>query len=195
MTVLKWCAVAAAALSMAACAQEQTATEPEAQGTTTLTATHETTAERDAEAVESELRTRYGNLGGEIRYFGATTDLDGDGKHEIIVHVVSPMLCGTGGCNTLVLTPTEAGYRLVTEISVSRPPIQVSSRSSNGWRNLIVRVAGGGVAAHSSELHFDGTSYPENPSVPPAEPATDTAGAEILIAEYSDFTQGTLVPR
>jgi hypothetical protein len=109
----------------------------------------------------------------------------------MIVYVVSPMLCGTGGCNTLVFAPRGSDDELVADVSVSRPPIQVSARTTNGWRNLIVHVSGGGIfPGYDAELRFDGTRYPSNPTVPPAERAPDTAGARIVIPPFKDLTEG-----
>jgi hypothetical protein len=82
------------------------------------------------------------------------------------------------------------GVLIPTGISVNRPPFRVSPRSTNGWRNLIVHVSGGGLQAHDAELAFDGTSYPSNPTVPPARPATDTDGADVLIPEFETLTDG-----
>jgi hypothetical protein len=142
-------------------------------------------------SVEDRLREMYSDFAPDVYVFKGEVDLTGDGDDEVVVHVVSPMLCGTGGCNTLVFKPAGSGYELVAEISVNRPPIRVSQRTSNGWRNLIVNVSGGGVHAHDAELEFDGTTYPSNPTVAPVEPAPDTDGAEVLIAEFETFTDGT----
>ncbi len=152
------------------------------------------TVESDSTGVEAELRALYDDVGGEVRYFESATDLNGDGRPEIVVHVVGPMVCGTGGCPTLVFTPGERGYRLLTAISITRPPVQVSARSENGWRNLLVCVSGGGLMEeHVAELPFDGTSYPENPTVPPAGRARDAVGAETLIPDFESFTDGRLL--
>jgi len=152
------------------------------------------TTELGSTGVETELRALYGDSGGEVRYFDGTADLNGDGRPEIVVHVAGPMVCGTGGCPTLVFTPGAGGYELVADISITRPPIQLSSRSANGWRNLLVRVGGGGLEGYVAELRFDGTAYPANPTVPPAERAPDTIGAETLIPDFESFTDGKLIP-
>jgi uncharacterized protein len=148
-------------------------------------------------SIEAVLRTKYVAEGMETRYLRGVVDLDGDGRDEILVHVVGPMACGTGGCPTLVFTPGQGdAYRLVTTLSVTRPPIRASSRRSNGWRNLIVHVAGGGAAAHDAELAFNGKSYPRNPSVAPATPVTTLDGATVVIADVDSFDKATpLAPR
>ncbi len=120
-----------------------------------------------------------------LRYALALHDLDGDGADEAIVHLASPYFCGTGGCNTLVLTPAGAMWRKVAEISVSRTPITVLDSSSNGWRDLTVAVAGGGGPSGNALLKFDGTAYPGNPTVAPAE-LTERTGSE-LIGREPDF--------
>ncbi|HEU0119584.1 MAG TPA: hypothetical protein VFQ91_03595 [Bryobacteraceae bacterium] len=119
----------------------------------------------------------------EVRYLSASADLNGDGKPETIVYLVSRMECGTGGCPALVFTPEGKGYRLVTETSVTQTPIRLSARSSHGWRNLIVGVRGGGARGSNAELEFNGKSYPTNPTV--AKRATDSAGSTLLIDNFT----------
>jgi len=135
-------------------------------------------------------------LGGDwdARYFDASVDLDGDGKQEIIAYAAGPMICGTGGCPVFVFTPRADGLRLVSSISVAQPPVRVSPRSSHGWRNLIVGVAGGGIPAGAAELEFDGSSYASNPTVAPAKPVTNLGDAAILIPEFGSDTDGKPVP-
>jgi len=166
-----------AAMTAAACSTQEQASPP------------------DTSWIPAELRALYGDVPGEVRYFEGSTDLNGDGNPEVIVHVVGPMLCGTGGCNTLVYTPGDSGYDLVANIGLTRPPIRVSSRSTGGWRSLLVRVSGGGISpGYDAELRFEGGTYPANPTVAPVVPAADTAGAETVIQEFDQFTDGTLVP-
>ena len=148
-------------------------------------------AAADADGIAALLGELYGDLSGETRYFEGAADLNGDGRAERIVHVAGPMVCGTGGCTTLVFTPADGGWRQLARISVNRPPIRVSARSANGWRNLIVHVAGGGLPdSYEAELRFDGERYPENPTVAPAQPAADVVGATVLIDEFESFTEG-----
>jgi membrane-bound inhibitor of C-type lysozyme len=134
--------------------------------------------------IAQALSHRYTAPGTTARYLDAEFDLNDDGRPEVIVHVVGPMECGTGGCPTLVFTPRGGGYRLVSAISVSRPPIRVSSAGANGWHNLVVHSGGGGASARDVELLFDGKRYPANPSVngPRVRPFVG-ADAGVLIAQ------------
>lgn len=114
-----------------------------------------------------------------MQYALAWHDLNGDGADEAIVHIVSSYFCGTGGCNTLVLTPAGPMWSKVAEISVSRTPVTVLDTSSNGWKDITVAVGGGGGAAGNALLKFDGTAYPANPTVAPAT-MTEEVGTELL---------------
>ncbi len=130
----------------------------------------------------------------EARHFDAQVDLNGDGTPEAISYVAGPMVCGTGGCPLLVFAAGPDGYRLVSRSSVVQPPVRLAPRSSNGWRNLVVGIGGGGLAAGNAELKFDGKTYPVNPTVPPAELVTGLAGSEVLIPEFGSYTEGKSVP-
>jgi predicted small lipoprotein YifL len=154
------------------------------------TATSETAGAEAAAPVGAMLREMYAEFGRDTRYFVAAADLDGDGDEEVIVHVAGPMVCGTGGCNTLVFTPRGSGYELVGDISVTRPPIRVSRASTNGWRNLIVHISGGGIQSIDGEVPFDGATYQSNPTAPMVAPAADLDTAEIVIPEFQTFSDG-----
>jgi len=121
------------------------------------------------------------------RYFDANVDLNDDGKQEIIVYIMGRRSCGSGGCNTLVLAREGSSYRVVTNITISRPPIRALSKLSHGWRSLTVWVQGGGILpGYEAELPFDGTSYPSNPSVLPARRLTQGVSGEIVLPESTN---------
>ncbi|MGD8317763.1 MAG: hypothetical protein PVH76_08440 [Myxococcales bacterium] len=65
-------------------------------------------------------------------YCGWTVLLNDDQKAEWIVHVTGPMICGTGGCDTLVFADTVGGPRLVARIPLTRPPVVVATTSTHG---------------------------------------------------------------
>ena len=131
---------------------------------------------------------------GEIRYFQGEMDLNEDGQQEIITHIVGPQVCGTGGCETLVFTQDSDTLRLVSEITVTHPPIIAAETKTNGWRDLIVAVGGGGApSAHSARMKFDGKTYPRNPTVEPAQQVESKAEGTVLIATYQSFEEGQLL--
>ena len=72
------------------------------------------------------------------RYVAAFRDLNGDGKPEAIVYLIGGEWCGTGGCTTLILEQGGASWRMVTSISITRPPLRVLDGISNGWRSIAV---------------------------------------------------------
>ena len=116
------------------------------------------------------------------RYFSAFVDLRDDQTREAIVYIMEREWCGSGGCTTLILAPEGSSYRIVTKISVSRPPIRILSTKSNGWHDLGVWVQGGGVQpGYEAKLRFDGKSYPRNPSVAPAQRLVETVGGEVVV--------------
>jgi len=140
--------------------------------------------------IEQVLSHRYGAPAASIRYLDASVDLNGDGRLEVIVHVVGPTACGTGGCPTLVFTPRGTGYRLVSAIALTRLPIRVAPASTMGWRNLVVHSSGGGAHAGDVQLGFDGKRYPANPSVmgPRVQPFAGTE-VQVVIAEIPSAAQ------
>lgn len=115
------------------------------------------------------------------RYRAATADLNRDGADEIILWAQEPVMCGSGGCALFVLTPQGRRYRVVTRMTVTRPPVRVLATSTRGWRDLGVRVSGGGIGQpYEARMRFDGRSYPRNPSVPPAVPIEGVRGRTVL---------------
>jgi hypothetical protein len=95
----------------------------------------------------------------------ALTDLNGDGRQDALVLLENPMyFCGTGGCTMLVFQGTPAGFQFVSSSSLIRGPVLASETSTHGWRDLIVEVAGGGIAPKQVAMKFTGSKYPLNPS-------------------------------
>jgi hypothetical protein len=141
-----------------------------------------------------ELGQVLGDVPGPIHYFAKQVDLNGDGRAEFVVHVAGPMVCGTGGCDTFVFAQEGSGLRLVSRTSVTRPPIVVATTTTQGWRDLVVRVSGGGIiAGYDARLRFDGRTYPANPTVPPAEPLKAPASGEVAIPAFQSFIEGRLL--
>jgi hypothetical protein len=118
----------------------------------------------------------------ETNFVAAFVDLNGDGTNEAVVYLSGTSWCGSGGCTTLILTQNERSWMVITKITITRLPIRVLSSTSNGWRNIAVRVQGGGIQlSHEAELLFNGSSYPTNPSAPPARRLNAQVPGQVLI--------------
>lgn len=122
------------------------------------------------------------------RYSDALSDLNRDNQPEALVYAMGTTagngeadLCGSGGCNLYVLSLAATGYRLVSSISLARPPVRVLRHSTNGWRDLGVWVAGGGInPGHEAQLRFDGHRYPANPTMAPASRTKGKMGQTVI---------------
>ena len=120
----------------------------------------------------------------QVRYYYNRVDLNGDGKPEVIAHLVGQSICGTGGCDTLIFQPTRNGYRLVSTIGLTNTPVIVSPRRTRGWNDLVVYVVGGGIQpGHYVTLRFNGRTYPDNPTVLPKMSARSRITGKAYIAE------------
>jgi hypothetical protein len=127
------------------------------------------------------------------RYSAAFVDLKDDGTQEVIVYITGRNWCGSGGCVVLVLAPRSSSYRVVTKVTIARPPIKVLLTKSHGWHDIAVVVQGGGeVQPQVVQLSFDGTTYPNNPSMPPAKRLVRNIAGEVVV---SSSTVGTLLNR
>ncbi len=116
----------------------------------------------------------------------AGADLNGDGKDEAVVYVMGPDWCGSGGCNALALTPDGSTYKVVMDASVSQLPISLLPEKSHGWRDLGVSIGGGGGESGVAEMKFDGKTYPDNPTVPPAKLLKGDGGGTVLIPDTAE---------
>jgi hypothetical protein len=126
------------------------------------------------------------------RYALAFRDLNADGTPEAIVYLVGNRWCGSGGCNTLILTPERSSWRIVGNIRITRPPIRVLKSTSHGWRDVSVWVQGGGTqSGYEAELRFNGKAYPSNPSVPPAERLEKPKGEVVITEEQGERQNAT----
>ena len=111
----------------------------------------------------------------------ASVRLSGNRGSEVIAYVTGQGWCGSGGCLTLILAPRDQSFRVVSSITVSRPPIRVLRSVSNGWHDIGVWVQGGGIQpGYEAILRFDGKSYPSNPTIPPASRSEGSAGEIVL---------------
>ena len=123
-----------------------------------------TPAQRRDAALSAFLESR--QAGETPGYRDAQVDLDGDGVDDLLLLLDGANWCGNGGCTLLVFhNGGESGYRLVTQTSVTHPPIAVSRQRHNGWHDLLVGVGGAGTQGGTVALQFNGESYPGDPTL------------------------------
>lgn len=113
----------------------------------------------------------------DTRYAKAFVDLNSDGKEEAIVIMVGRWMCGSGGCTSLILTPQETSWRVVSTLLGTDTPIRVLTTRSNGWHNISFSARNPGEPAYEAELQFDGNTYP----VSPQTPVSKNAPGKVLI--------------
>jgi len=94
------------------------------------------------------------------RYVWNSIDLNNDGIDEVIVYPAGPLICGSGGCETLIFQSKGKAFTLISRIGLTKLPIFASSNIKNGWKNLIVWRGGGGGKSGFVALTYDGTRYP-----------------------------------
>lgn len=116
-----------------------------------------------------------------IRYYYNKIDLNEDGNPEVFVYLVGPSVCGTGGCSGVIFKQENGEYKLLSRFSLVRNPVIISKNKTNGYRDIIMYVAGGGIKSFFAQLKYDSTAYPLNPSIQPkVEPGTKVDGIAIL---------------
>ncbi|MGB7998927.1 MAG: hypothetical protein WCF60_02305 [Anaerobacillus sp.] len=102
-----------------------------------------------------------------LRYYYNRIDLNGDQTPETFVYLVGPSVCGTGGFSGLLLEEKDGDYSVKSRFSLVRTPVIIQNETTNGWKNIVMYVAGGGIEPGYHQLKFDGESYPSDPSVEP----------------------------
>lgn len=122
----------------------------------------------------------------QIQYYYNRIDLNGDQNPETFVFLVGPSVCGSGGCSALIFKDDGGDYELVSRFTLVRNPIIISNERTNGWRNLIMHVSGGGIDDFFAIMKFDGNQYPVNPSIQPkVKSGTKIQGVAIIADDIS----------
>lgn len=112
----------------------------------------------------------------------AWADLNGDGRAEALAYVVGREWCGSGGCNLYVLEIHTDRIREHGSVMTSRPPIAVLDSRTRGFRDLSVKVCGGGVIhCYRARVRRDGDFYEASPSTAPVLPPD--AREHVVIAD------------
>ena len=73
-----------------------------------------------------------------VTYAYNYVDLGGDENDEVIVYLEGNGMCNAQGCVLAILTKDQGKYALKSTIMPAEPPVFVSDRKTNGWRDLVV---------------------------------------------------------
>jgi hypothetical protein len=93
-------------------------------------------------------------------YSIARAHLSANKRSEIIVYITGQGWCGSGGCTALILEPEGTSYRVITYLTLARLPIRILPAKTNGWQDIAMLVAGGGILHPYWAVHkFDGKQY------------------------------------
>lgn len=99
------------------------------------------------------------------RHRDAHVDLDGDGRKDVLMLLDDPYWCDPAGCTLLVFQAGEEAFRLVGEVRPAQAPVAVGDPRHHGWHDLLVGVGGAGTQAGTVTLQFNGSGYPDNPTL------------------------------
>lgn len=126
----------------------------------------------------------------EISYYYNKIDLNGDESQEVFVLLVGRIVCGSGGCSALLFEAENGEYNLVSRFSLVNNPIIISNTTTNGWKDIIIPVAGGGIKSFFAQMKFDGDSYPLNPSLQSEIKADTKVKGKAIIADDLSKSSG-----
>ncbi len=132
--------------------------------------------------VETYLRSLYPDADG-LAYAYGTADLNDDEREEYFVYLSGQSVCGTDGCNLLVLEPAGDGFRKIGSLAAVNLPVGTLATSSQGYRDIGVTV-GGGLETGVAKIPFQGGAYAANMGAS----AANTVGAlDLVIIPESDL--------
>ena len=117
-----------------------------------------------------------------LRYASGWADLNGDGRPEAFVYMMSANACGSGGCDLYIYTPEQGSFYQAAHTSVTNPPVRVLNSRTGGWRDIAVAVSGGGARARSVLLAHQGGTYPGNPTTDGRDLRGTPAGQVVIAA-------------
>jgi heat shock protein HslJ len=135
--------------------------------------------------LEAAIRKAAGDTA-QARYAAGRADLNGDGKEEVFVYLMGPMVCGTGGCNLMLFRSGPGGYTLVQQFPITQTPVIVSPNKTKRWNDLWRAEAGGGAPATFVRHGFNGRKYVERQRVP----GNKTPEGKIVIPAGVTFQDG-----
>lgn len=108
--------------------------------------------------LEGALRREYPNAGA-AKYQYNRVDLNGDGEAEVLVLLSGRTLCGSGGCQIMVLQRSGQDYHMIANLFGLALPIVVSDQTTNGWHDLVSHGSSLFNREDYYRLRFNGNTY------------------------------------
>jgi hypothetical protein len=133
----------------------------------TAVATHGGKRSRNSKLTEDRLLRaaivhELGRSEHELKYVSRRSDLNADGRAEVLVWVPTIEMGGTSGYPLLVFSRNRQGYRLLWSFDQAWTPLIVLRASHQGWRDLAFQMGGGGDPMHYVVFRHNGESYSNN---------------------------------
>ncbi len=123
----------------------------------------------------------------EVRYYYNRLDLNGDGRLETIVYLTGSTLCGSGGCSAVIFKQENDKYEKLSQFTLANTPIIISNKRTNGYKDIIMYVSGGGIEPFYAHLKYDGVTYPSNPSsAPPLPKDANISGIAVISDDLTE---------
>ncbi len=91
-------------------------------------------------------------------------DLNNDGRLDLLLYVVGPQACGTGGCGLYIYRNLGDKFELINSVSVVQG-VYLADTYTNSYRDLVIAIGGGGGKSASIKIQYNGKNYPDNASV------------------------------
>jgi hypothetical protein len=133
-----------------------------------------------------------------IRYLYNRVDLNGDGHPETIVWVYGKRISAATGFEALIFRSDKRGYKLIGRLADVWTPVIVSRRTTHGWKDLFVWVAGGGTLGHYVRVSFGRESYSEPDGIFYSSTVADQTrirGTAFVLDDYSSGFKGIVLKK
>lgn len=122
-----------------------------------------------------------------VFYYYTKVDLNDDYVPEYFVYAYGPMLSGSGGASALILSNN---YKEISRFTLVQTPITISKHKTKNWKDIIMRVSGGGATPSTVVMKFDGETYPSNPSLQQPLGPNDYIDGIKIFTEDMTLTRG-----
>ncbi|WP_315117348.1 hypothetical protein [uncultured Clostridium sp.] len=122
----------------------------------------------------------------QVKYYFNRVQLNNDMEPETFVYLVGPKFSGEDGCCAAIFSCVNGEYKLLSKFTLVNNPIIITNNWTNGYRDIIIHVSGGGAKESYAYMKFDGAKYPEDPYMQPkVVPNTKLTGVAIIADDVS----------